>query len=42
MNPDEMVRLVQQWPEGLNLQPLFHSLYGHISPRKQRLAAVAM
>ena len=42
MAPDGIVRQVQKWPEGLNLQPLFHSLYGHISRRKQRLVAVAM
>jgi hypothetical protein len=29
------------WPEGTNLQPLILSLYGTISPRKQRLCAAA-
>jgi hypothetical protein len=40
--PDKLVGKVQKWPEGMNLQPLFISLYGDISARKQRLAAVAM
>jgi hypothetical protein len=42
MDPGGMVQLVQEWPEGMNLQPLFHSLYGRIGPRKQRLVGVAM
>jgi hypothetical protein len=42
MDAAEMVQMVKDWPEGVNLQPLFNSLYGHISSRKQRLAAVAM
>jgi hypothetical protein len=42
MDRDALVQQVQKWPEGVNLQPLFFSLYGHISPRRQRLVAVAM
>lgn len=37
-----LVRQVREWPEGMNLHPLFRSLYGSITPRKQRLVAVAM
>jgi hypothetical protein len=38
----EAVRKVRGWPDGQNLQSLFFSLYGQLSPRKQRLVAVAM
>jgi hypothetical protein len=37
-----LVEKVCDWPEGMNLQPLFHSLYGYLSPRRQRLVAAAM
>lgn len=36
------VRRVREWPDGHNIQPLFFSLYGHLSARKQRLVAAAM
>jgi hypothetical protein len=43
LTPEEVVQRVQQWPDDLNLQPLFRSaLYGNISRRKQRLLAVAL